>query len=594
MLIGILLLCLAQRDLLFDGSLVLGLFPARAEVRPCAADRGKRALGKIRQRFRGKSDDCARRLQSGSRHALRDAGHAADRLRRRGGHIARLDRLPARAVRKDAGQQRRGFLRRLKAAVDQHQLCHEVQYHAVLKEHQPRPRNDRQIDEQQTHGDHRAEHAERLDEKRDHPLSGLAAAVKRLRGDHRRRDQIQEQHIEDARDTVENDDHQVKDQRDARNIDDDVVRGRDADIKILVDLVEIVNTLFPCVVGRAQRIVKRGLCVVHWIFRRVHGAHQEHEPIQRHQRLRRSDPCIFAKGLEGGVFPDDVHGPRQRARDALIGLVELEIVTQVGGVCHVLQDILPCVDRLSVLIGSCVVIAEHALLLQIIEVLPDLIEAGIDVVSAVVGRVERVVADGVQHTPHRCVLLIRIDDRFRQILVFRVVEQIIDLLHQDVGRVEDDRHDRAHAENQDNAPQQSCHHLSPGLLYFPAAVKQLAHGGKNGEAETQGDADQRHTPVNVADRVVPEKDVDEVIRLSVIGNLDDAGKHLKHLIQHPDDPAQAVFDVVQQAIDRRVQNRLQAGGDRIAGKLRDRIPHVAESRHLLPPALHPTFNFFLL
>ena len=198
-------------------------------------------------------------------------------------------------------------------------------------------------------------------------------------------------------------------------------------------------------------------------------------------------------------------------------------------------------------------IAEHPLALEITEIRANFIEAGIQIVPAAIGGIYAIVADGVQAPGHGGVFFVGILDRLRRVDVGGVAEQIVDLLHQHIGCVQDHDHNRAHAQNEENAPQQACDDLAQALLLASAQVKGFPHHGGNAEAEAQHNADQRHAPVNIADDRIVEEDVDEIVLLAVVGHLVDPGENAEHLVQPSHDLTKAVADVVAQLVDRGVQ-----------------------------------------
>ena len=153
-------------------------------------------------------------------------------------------------------------------------------------------------------------------------------------------------------------------------------------------------------------------------------------------------------------------------------------------------------------------VAEDPLLLKIEQILPDLVVAGVEIVAAGIGRNEGVVADGVKRAPHRGILLVRVHDGHRNVQILRVAEQIIDLLHQHVGGIEDDHHDRAQSDDHKHAAQKACDGLPQRLLHPSAGIKYLADDRRDRESKRQGNADERHAPIDVIDGVVVEKDID--------------------------------------------------------------------------------------
>ena len=143
--------------------------------------------------------------------------------------------------------------------------------------------------------------------------------------------------------------------------------------------------------------------------------------------------------------------------------------------------------------------------------------------------------------------------------IVRVLKEITDLLHQDAGSVQHDAHDGSHAENHNDASDSAPDDLSQGLLHLAGCVKGLSDDGGNGKAEGENDADQGHAPIDVADSLVGEENIDQIVGGAVVFYLDQAGKYLEHLIEELDHPAQDPLEVVKEPEDRGVEDALQNG-----------------------------------
>ena len=202
---------------------------------------------------------------------------AADRV----AEVAGVDRLEARVVRKDTRDHAAGAPCGGHTAEDQDHLPDPVE-HIVFKEHQIAVNDDGDEDQQHPHRDHRSEHAEALHHKGRGPLLELAPVVERHHADDRRRDQIQEDHVEDARHAVEHDDREIPNQLERHDVHHNVVEAAHA--KVGGHLLVAVNILLAHIVGPAQRILHRDVLVVDRIFCRPHGTHQKHQPVERNAR----------------------------------------------------------------------------------------------------------------------------------------------------------------------------------------------------------------------------------------------------------------------------------------------------------------------
>ena len=82
--------------------------------------------------------------------------------------------------------------------------------------------------------------------------------------------------------------------------------------------------------------------------------------------------------------------------------------------------------------------------------------------------------------------------------------------------------------------------------------------------------------------MVIEENIDQIIFFIVIGDLVDAGKYFKHLVEKADDLAQANLDIIQQPEECCVQDRLDGVEYQIAKRVLYRVKCV--SKHLSPPA----------
>ena len=360
-------------------------------------------------------------------------------------HITGSDRLPAGVVRQNTGDEVGSFFGHLECTEDDDQFGQHIG-HGVVKDLQAAVQNHGQEQQQHAHGHHSTEHAEALHDKGRHPLLELTTVIQRHRGHHGRRDQIEQHAVEDAGHTVEDDGQQALDQLPCRQEEDDIVECTEADIEVGVDLTEVIDALFTVIIRGAEIIRHRAVYVIVLVFRRCHRDHQEEHAIQRHRLTTGLVlPLIALQRLERTVRTQDIHSLQQCLRDALIVDVHLQIAVQTGGVGDFLQHRLPCIDGISVHIRSGVIEIKHALLRQILHIRPQLVEAAVDVIAAVVRRVHRIVADGVEHAGHGRQLFIGIGDGlvFPQFLC--VDKHIVDLLHQQVRGVDDRGHQEAHA-----------------------------------------------------------------------------------------------------------------------------------------------------
>ena len=182
-------------------------------------------------------------------------------------------------------------------------------------------------------------------------------------------------------------------------------------------------------------------------------------------------------------------------------------------------------------------IVEHALVFKIHQIRANGIEAVIQIVAAVKGRVHAVIGDGTQCAAHGCALLVGIGDGFRLAQAVRVGKQIIHLAHENIRSREGHSQNGVHTQNQDNAFQPFRDDLTDGHLNPPRRIEHFAYNGKNRKPKAEHDADQRHAPINVIDCRVVQKNVEEEDPLSIKAHLGQAGEDLKELCQPVDGPA---------------------------------------------------------
>ena len=568
---------LVPGDLVPDRPFAALLLLAGAELAPALGGALERARDGVREGLGRKAE----RAAGSPRRAQGQRARRADHLPGGGAHVARLDGLPARAVGQDAGQERCGLLGCLDAAVNQHELGEGVQ-HRLLEEHQLRRGNDGQIDQQQPHRYDRSEDAERLDKEGGGPLLELSAPVQRGGRDDRRRDDIEEEHVEDPGDAVQDHDHHVDDDGDGGEPDQDIV-GLKADVEIGVDVAEAVNApaLF-IVIGAAQSVVKGGRLVEAFVFRRPQGAHQEEHAVQ--VGARRDGVGRLHALPRGGLFrvAEILHRAGDAGGDALVVDVDHHVPGQVRAFGYSFQHRLPRLYDVPLVVRLVIGIVEHAPLLQKPEVAADGVEAGVEVVAVVAVGDHGIVAHRGQDAPHGGVFLfVELPDLLLVEMV-GVVEDEIDLLHQDAGAAEDHVDDQRQSGDQDDAADAAPDDLAQGLLMPGAGVKHLADDRPAHEHEDQNDADDRHAPVNVVDRLVGKEDVDEEVLAPVVGGGGEPGEHVEEILEDADDPAQAALKVIADLEDRRIQDAFEDRTQGIAEKVLQSAPDISEHVFSLP------------
>ena len=562
-------------DLILDGLVRPGLALAGAQLAPPVASGLKGPLDGVGDGAEGKARHAGGHAQGpGDR-----AGGLVDHPARSAAHIAGADGLHARLIRQDAGHQAARLLCRLGAAIDQHELGDGVEEGPVLEEHQVRAGHNGQIDEHQLHGDDRAEDAEGLDGEGDGPLAELAAVVQGRRSDEGRRDDIQQHHIEDAGHAVEDDDHQVEDQGDGGEPHEKIVR-READIEIVVDLVVVVDAAAVLIeIGAAESVVKGGMLVEGGVFRRAEGAQEEDHAVQM-DALRHGvavGGLLHGDGVAAGL--EVFHGGGDAAGDALMVDVDAHVLRQVGALGDLGQHRLP--GLIAAPVPVVVGIFEDPLLLEEVHVPPDIVEAEVQIIAVVAVGDHGIVAYGGQHPAHGGVFLLGEFPLLGLVQMVGIVEDIVDLAHEDAGGVQHHADHQGEADDEEEAADGGPDDLAQGLLLLSFQVEHLSDDRPDGEHEDEDHADDRHAPIDVVDRLVGEEDVDQVLLLPVVGDGFQARKDLEQLHEDADQPAEGPLDIVAELEDGGVQDAFQQGTETIPQKIADASPNVRQ--HVFSP-----------
>ena len=158
------------------------------------------------------------------------------------------------------------------------------------------------------------------------------------------------------------------------------------------------------------------------------------------------------------------------------------------------------------------------------------------------------------------------------------------MLHKNACPVENHAHDGSHSQDYYDAPDSAEDNLPKGLLDLPGGVEHFFDDGGYCEAKGQGDADQSHAPIDVADGFVGKEDVDQIVGGSVVFDLDQAGKNLEHLIEESHNPAQDSLDVIEKTKNRGIEDTLDERTHRVSHPARYFVPKISD-QDFLPPFL---------
>ena len=331
----------------------------------------------------------------------------------------------------------------------------------------------------------------------------------------------------------------------------------EGDVEILEDLAAVVILVRADIVGIAQVVGQAGGDVVAVVARTgrgavAHGAHQEDGRAELELLLLDLRRIVVGERIEAGIRLEELHRLGDGVGDGLVVVVHRRLDIEVGGRRDLLDDGLPCVYQMSVLalaLVGLIIDLEHARAVEILEVAAHLVIAFVDVITAIIGRIHRMVADGVVDTSHRGILFVREVDG---VMIVGMVKDARDDVEQ-LGAVRHHEDDRCvQAEDVQDALEHVPQDLPIGQLDLVIEVEALAHHADDGEQEREHDADQCHAAVNVRDRIVEEDDVDQIITvLAVRIEIDHAraGGHAEDRLHPVDDTAQRHLDAPEERIE---------------------------------------------
>ena len=443
------------------------------------------------------------------------------------------------SIGEDAGQERSALLGHRVGRDEHDRLGKVVQGGVSGDQHQLRLIDQRHEDEQQPHDDDAAEDPQELDDEGVHPLLGLSAPVQRPHRQHRGRDDVQEQDVEHPGHQRQKDGEGIVEHGDAQDEGYEVVEAAVTDVEIAADGLDgivahrIIEGFLPGVIGKPECVGKAGVPVEEIVVGRVQRAHQEDDTVQGHVRGV-GEPLLLKafKGTEGGVAAHDGQGVLQGLRHALVIHVPLQLIAQVGRIGHLLEYGLP-----GVALVCGIGIVEHPLLLQIDQVGADGIEAVVHVVAAVVGGVHAVVGNAAESPAHGGILIVREFHHRRAVQPLRVHKEVVDLTQEHVRPRKGRREDEIHPDDDEEALERLGEDLPHGHLLSAVDIEHLPHHGGDGKGEAQRQADEGHSPVDIVDRAVVQKDAEKEGGFALVADLRQTAEYLKELRQSVDRPA---------------------------------------------------------
>ena len=214
----------------------------------------------------------------------------------------------------------------------------------------------------------------------------------------------------------------------------------------------------------------------------------------------------------------------------LIVYIRLHFICQAFCIRDPLQGILPVIDLVSIGILSRICILKHAFLLQPLHIRPDLIIAGIDIVTAVVTRIEGIITDGIDTLCHNGQFFIRIISLRFYMQNRCIIKHISDLFHQFIGKSKHNGHSKRQTDHKKNAAHQISYDGSHGELIPAFEIKDLPNDGNDGKPECHGNTDQHHAHISICDGLVPEEYIEKFHFLTGILDFRNTGKNLEYPI----------------------------------------------------------------
>ena len=263
---------------------------------------------------------------------------------------------------------------------------------------------------------------------------------------------------------------------------------------------------------------------------------QEQHPVKGDVVHGHRRALVVLQRIEGRIRLYGFHNIHQDVGNTFIIDVHSQLFLQIGRIDQILEGGLPRLDFFAVGILCYVVKLKDTLVLKIQHIATDLIITAVQIVSAVIGRVQRVVAYGVQHTAHGGKLVVRKINGLGLCQGRTGIEHIDHPLHQHIGELQHGEQDHIQRENDENALKHGAKNSTHGRLDLIRSVEHFPNHRNNGKGKAQYHTNDRHTPVNAGNGAVFEKYIGQIVILAVVGDLHLTGENLEQLIHHGDEP----------------------------------------------------------
>ena len=167
----------------------------------------------------------------------------------------------------------------------------------------------------------------------------------------------------------------------------DVVKAPDQ-IEVLGNLHEIVDALLAVIIRTAQSVGMAGVDIELFVQCGIVCTSQKQYTVKGNVADGDGIPLKVLQRVESRVGFQRLHDLQQRIGNALIVDVHLQLFIQIGGKDQRLKGGLPRCDLVSLGVFCIVVEIKDALLLQIAHIATDLVKTAVQIVAAVIGRVQ--------------------------------------------------------------------------------------------------------------------------------------------------------------------------------------------------------------
>ena len=193
------------------------------------------------------------------------------------------------------------------------------------------------------------------------------------------------------------------------------------------------------------------------------------------------------------------HAVYNRNNDTFVFIIAVNryFFRKITGKNNLLKCILPRIVSFSVLGFIGIVEVKNSAVRKIFQIRTDLIIAAIDIITAFIRGIQRIIADRIEDSAHCRKLLIRIYDIIRTVCkVASVSQHKVNAFHQLIRKHQADRHNQIHTDNNKNRFEHSAENLTVCHFHFIVKIKQLFDNRDNREYKNQDNSDCCHSDIN--------------------------------------------------------------------------------------------------